>query len=365
MNIDDKMRLNMRKIAIFQSDLSMGGIQKSIINVLTNLDYSKYEVDLYLFGKTNDFGVSLPDKVNVIYMEAFPRFTKVFPFELMKKLYGKRFSSIDKEYDVAADFNSYWMECSVGAVCVNAKKRVMWIHNDVAIKLKEDKKYRALWRAFKGKFKYFDKYAPVSAGLIPGFSKESGVENTGENFIVAPNFIDTDEIKKKMEEKIDFSPDPETVNFVTVGTLWHQKGYDIMLDVFAKAVEKADHPMHLYIIGDGQDRDALIAQRDSLSLADKVTFLGRKTNPFPYEAACDAFVSTSRYEGQPLVIQEAAAVGLPIVIAKNLEIYTEGYKGHEDMAKAFCETGKATPQFNDLRDYNGKVLDRVDALFGK
>lgn len=355
----------MRKIAIFQSDLSMGGIQKSIINVLTNLDYTKYEVDLYLFGKTNDFGMALPENVNVIYMDAFPRFTKVFPFELMKKLYGKRFSSIEKEYDVAADFNSYWLECSVGAVCIPAKRRVMWIHNDVAVKLKEDKKYKMLWEAFKGKFKYFDLFAPVSAGLVPGFSKESGVADTGENFIAAPNFIDTDEIRMKIEEKTDFSPDPDTVNFITVGRLCHQKGYDLMLDIFADAVKRADHPMHLYFVGDGPDKEALLAQKTRLGLDEYVTFLGQKPNPFPYEARCDAFVSTSRYEGQPLVIQEAAAVGLPIIIAKNLEIYTEGYKGHEDVAGALCAAGKAVPQFNDLKDYNRKVMDRVDALFGE
>lgn len=355
----------MRKIAIFQSDFSMGGIQRSLLNVLNNIDYSKYEIDLYLFGKANDFGKTLPENVNVIYMKPFPKFAKVMPFELNKKLFGKRFSSVKKEYDVAADFNSYWMECSVGAVCVPAKRRVMWIHNDVKIKLSEDKKYRILWEAFKGKFRYFDKFAPVSAGLIPGFSKESGVEDNGDNFTVAPNFIDTDEIKKKLSEKTDFTPSPDEVNFVTVGRLCHQKGYDLLLDIFADALKRTDHPIHLYFIGDGPDKDALKAQKDRLGLSEYVTFLGQKPNPFPYEALCDAFVSTSRYEGQPLVIQEAAAVGLPIIIAKNLEIYTEGYKGSEDVAEALCKAEKSTPQFNDLKEYNQKVTDRIDILFGE
>ena len=40
-----------KNIAIFQTDLGIGGIQKSIINLLNNLDYKKYNVDLYLLSK--------------------------------------------------------------------------------------------------------------------------------------------------------------------------------------------------------------------------------------------------------------------------------------------------------------------------
>ena len=38
----------MKRIAIFQSDLGVGGIQKSIVNLLRNLDYEQVQVDLYL-----------------------------------------------------------------------------------------------------------------------------------------------------------------------------------------------------------------------------------------------------------------------------------------------------------------------------
>ena len=40
-----------RKIAIFQTDLLMGGIQRSLINLLNSINYSNYDVDLYLFNK--------------------------------------------------------------------------------------------------------------------------------------------------------------------------------------------------------------------------------------------------------------------------------------------------------------------------
>ena len=41
----------MKKVAIFQKDLNIGGIERSLINMLSKVDFSKYEIDLYLFEK--------------------------------------------------------------------------------------------------------------------------------------------------------------------------------------------------------------------------------------------------------------------------------------------------------------------------
>ena len=46
---------------------------------------------------------------------------------------------------------------------------------------------------------------------------------------------------------------------------------------------------------------------------DAVTFAGYLPNPFPAIASADCFVLSSDYEGQPMVIMEAAILGLPIV----------------------------------------------------
>ena len=38
----------MKRIAFFQDNLDVGGIQKSIVNLLMNFDYTDCQVDLYL-----------------------------------------------------------------------------------------------------------------------------------------------------------------------------------------------------------------------------------------------------------------------------------------------------------------------------
>ena len=73
----------MKKIAIFQTDLTVGGIQKSLINLLNNIDYRKYKIDLYLTDKTNYYN-NLNKSVNVIYLNKLPYFTRFINFNLLK-----------------------------------------------------------------------------------------------------------------------------------------------------------------------------------------------------------------------------------------------------------------------------------------
>ena len=352
----------MKRIAFFQNDLGVGGIQKSIVNLLRNLDYSRFQADLYLSEKTEFWTDDFPKELNIRYLKPIPRIYSFLPFELARKRVRYDFPE-GVVYDLAVDFNSYQCSCAVGALTVPAKKRVMWIHNDVRIKLQNEWKYRVLWNAFRGKFQYYDGFVPVSKALEEPFRAMSGVED--KPFTVIQNYIDVGEIHRKMAEDCpDLELDGDCLNFVALGRLCHQKGYDLMLDVFAEA-SKRRSDLRLYIIGDGPDRPALEEQRERLGLRDKVHFLGNQPNPFRYMARMDAFLSTSRYEGQPLNIMEAKAVGLPLYCSKNLEKYTEGLQGIEDLTSALTAARKTERHPDDLAAYNGEILARIEKLAEK
>ena len=352
----------MKRIAFFQSDLGVGGIQKSIVNLLRNLDYSRFQVDLYLSERTEFWTNDFPEALNIRYLKPIPRWYSFVPFAFAKKHIHYDFPA-GVQYDLAVDFNSYQCSCAVGALTVPAKRRVMWIHNDVRIKLQNEWKYRVLWHFFKGKFRYYDGFVPVSKALEEPFRAMSGVED--KTFTVVQNYIDVGEIHRKMAETPpNFELDEACVNFVALGRLCHQKGYDIMLDTFA-AAQKLRPELRLYIIGDGPDRPALEEQRERLGLTEKVHFLGNQPNPYQYMARMDAFLSTSRYEGQPLNIMEAMAVGLPLYCAKNLEKYTEGLQGIEDLAPAMAAAQKTEKHPDDLAAYNGEILNRIAKLAGE
>ena len=56
----------MKKIAVFQNDMGVGGIQKSLMNLLRNIDYDRLEVDLYLSQKNNFWKTDFPEKTQYL-----------------------------------------------------------------------------------------------------------------------------------------------------------------------------------------------------------------------------------------------------------------------------------------------------------
>ena len=351
----------MKYIAVFQEDLGVGGIQKSLANLLKNIRNPDICVHLFLMSAKNFWGAELPSKVKVFYLKKMPSFYKFLPFETAHHLFRFDFSYTEvDEYDLAIDFNSYQMSCALAAATIPAKKRIMWIHNNVAIKYREEWKYRVLWNAFKGKFRYFDAFIPCSEALIQPFKDLSGISE--KSFTVIQNYIDANEIQKKAQEGTpDLVIDSKKVNFVALGKLCHQKGYDIMLETF-KTVLSNRKDVCLYIIGDGPERKALEAQCARNGIANNVTFLGNKENPYAYMQKMDAFVSTSRYEGQPLNIMEARVIGLPLYCSKNLEAYSKGLSGYSDLSLAIIKAEKKAKQPDNLAQYNQEILQKFYAL---
>ena len=108
--------------------------------------------------------------------------------------------------------------------------------------------------------------------------------------------------------------DPAAKVAVAVGRLSYEKGYDLLLDAWAKAV--AGRPeWTLRVYGDGPERERLEQQADKLGVAGSVRFLG-PTNEVPrVMAEASVLVGASRAEGFPMTLLEAMACALPCVAA--------------------------------------------------
>lgn len=352
-----KGKLTLETIAIFQTDLCVGGIQKSLINFLNNIDVDKFKIDVYLFNKEVFYDFTPRKNIKIIFLKSLPYSNKLIYFSILNK-FVRRYA-IKKNYDYAIDFNSYSNECALSVIQCNAKKKIMWIHNDISVKKREEIKYRVLFHFFKPKLKKYDMFAAVSSGIIEPFKKEAGIYDKA--IYTIPNFIDAEEIIKKSEEKIDFSVDSNVYNLVSMGRLCHQKGFDLLLNIFADVLEKRKN-IHLYIIGDGPDRENLEKQANNLGIKDKISFLGNKKNPFPYLKLMDGFVLSSRYEGQGMVFWEAKALGLPIYMPKRLEKYNDGLTGYEDLEKALVEAKKTIKTIDDLNEYSSNINEQLEKL---
>lgn len=348
----------MKKIAIFQNDLSMGGIQKSLINLLNKIDYDKYEVDLYLFYKNDFLSDKLPSKLNIIYLKPMNYFCRFVFFSLLRKI---KHYKIEKEYDLAIDYNSYDQACALACLNTNSKEHIMWVHNDVIRERKNDIKYRILRFFFKSKYKRYDKFVCVSNGLIEPFKKLNKIKH--DNFEVIPNLVISDEIINKSKEKVDISIDENKYNLVSVGRFVIQKGFDILINDMKVITEKRKD-IHLYIIGDGKQKKKLEKLVKNNNLESYITFLGSQKNPFKYETLMDGFVLESRYEGQGIVILEAKILGLDLIIPDRLKNYIDDVPFTDDVCSTIISLKKKKEKKIDrLESYNKNIIEKIDNLF--
>lgn len=97
-----------------------------------------------------------------------------------------------------------------------------------------------------------------------------------------------------------------------VGRLVRQKGFDLLIDAFARAAP-AIPDWRLVIWGEGPERPALEAQCARLGLGGRVSLPGITRQPGEWIAQSDLFILSSRFEGWGIVVGEAMAAGLPVI----------------------------------------------------
>ncbi len=347
----------MRRIAIFQRDLGVGGIQRALLNLLCHIDFTKYHIDLYLCDRDGFFESSFPQEVSIHYSSRLPYWCRFVPFGILRRLFPR--PKITEHYDVAIDFGGDHNETALDCLRCPADKHILFFHTNIGAKYRHDYKYRILFAFSKRKFSYFDEFVAVSEGIVSPFRQVTGIKD--KPIYVIPNYIDVPEILEKSRQKVDFQVNDHNCNFVAVGRMCHPKGFDLLLEDFSKAVKQRDD-LHLYFIGDGPDRSQLEQLVSEYHLESQVTMLGSRSNPYPYMDQMDALVLTSRFEGQAIVVQESCVLGLPVIAPKRLEAVNPMIHGVDDVVSALTSFQKQPKSPNLLEDYNACVLQKLDEL---
>ena len=161
------------------------------------------------------------------------------------------------------------------------------------------------------------------------------------------------------------------LNILQVSRLVEQKGIDRLIKVHAKLINEG-YKHHIFIIGDGPLRDQLERQIKEYDVEKTFTLLGSKNNPYEYMKNADAVCLFSKFEGYPMVIEEAKILRKPIlttntssrevlanypgynVIVKNDE------EGIENAIKSLNKDRiKLNEENNNYSYANKKVIDKI------
>ncbi|RLV61408.1 glycosyltransferase [Parashewanella curva] len=131
------------------------------------------------------------------------------------------------------------------------------------------------------------------------------------------NGINTDlfhyckESRSSLRNELRISQDDQML--LAVGRLTEAKDYPNMLRAIKLLIEK-NNKLKLFIAGQGELSDSLNTLVEELNLTENVTFLGVRHDINCLMSAADCFVLSSEWEGLPLVIGEAMACELPVVV---------------------------------------------------
>ena len=137
------------------------------------------------------------------------------------------------------------------------------------------------------------------------------VSISAEKITVLPNPVDVEAILEAGSNSAG-SDRTSGPHLLSVGRLAHVKGLDLLLD--SLALVKSKYPAaSLSIVGSGTEETPLKAQCRRLGLESSVHFHGEVSDPARCFAGATLFVLSSRHEGLPNALLEAAAAGLPIV----------------------------------------------------
>lgn len=333
----------MIKVLFLIHDLGQGGAEKVLVNLVNNMDQSKFDITVMaLFGG----GVNEQFlKENIHYQVAFP---KAFPgnshiMKLLSPTYLHKFLIKDK-YDIEVSYLE-GPAARIVSGCPNMDtKLVSWIHVEQHSKEIAAKAFRSFKESEQCYYR-FDNTICVSESVKKGFLS---IYPRISNIDVLYNTNETAHILAQKEEAVeeDFVED-NSIKLCGVGKIVPIKGFDKLARIHKRLIDDGLN-VHTYILGIGSEKDRIRKYLSDEGIEDTFTFLGYQTNPYKYVSKCDIFICSSIAEGFSTAATEALIVGTPVV--------TTPVAGMEEMLGSNNEYGIITEMNEDSLYRNIKEL---------
>ncbi|MEJ8591348.1 glycosyltransferase [Riemerella anatipestifer] len=358
-----------KKLLIRIGSLRHGGAEKVLVTFLKNLPPDKYEVDLLLNLYSGKYLSEVPSWVNILYLNKGEMITtnrlQDIPQKAFRVIYQgilKKFPKLlyhfilkGKKYDVELAAIHGFRDEVLNSPLKQSKK-IIWIHNDL-----RKTEFHNYTDAEIRKFFGYDKIMVISEHIQKDFDGLAQNETEKNKIIRIYNPLDTQEILNKSElGKLSHTNLP---TFVSVGTVFPQKGFDRLLKVHKKLLDEG-LPHRVQILGDGYDFDNIQKLKTELGIDSTAEMLGFTDNPYPYFKNADFYILSSRYEGYPTVLFEAITLRKNIIatdVSGVREMLLDGDLGlvvdnseegiYQGMKKALTNPQYFQPYQEKLKDY--------------
>ena len=323
--------------------LITGGIEKAQLNLLNNIDYKKYNVTVILEEKTGELLDKINNNVKVIELKVSDNNNVIIRkiINTYRKLIFKIFNY--HNYDFSCCYTTYSYSSNKIAK-IASQNNSFYVHSDYSNVYKDEKDFRNFFDSRR-----VNEYKNII--FVSNESKKSFIKyypELEEKTLVLNNFIDIEEIKEKSKEKIEKSKNKKVL-FVFVGRL---DDTSKKLKRAIKLVEKLD--IELWIIGDGPDRGRYEEYAKELKVSDRITFFGKKSNPYPYIKEADYIILTSDYEGFPVIYQEAMVLRKRIITTINT---SDDQINMKEYAYIISKDEKMINEVKDIISKNNKTKE--------
>ena len=371
----------MRKPRIFITIhyLELGGAEASLIGLLQAIDYSRYDVDLFVHAHHGELMQMIPQEVNLL-----PEIKKYSVIEepiitslkqgyldvalcrligkIKSKLYYKTHPEVaddddyylshyttwllpkinpDVEYDLAISFLT---PHKIVLDKVRAKKKVAWIHTDYQTLRVAKELAEPVWAKY-------DKIVSISKDITRTFLNV--FPSLSDRIVEVENILSSKFIRKRAElYDVEGEMSSADLNLLSVGRYCHAKNYDNVPDIAKRIVDAGYGNLRWYIIGYGGDEPLIRQKIAEAGMGDHVIMLGKKENPYPYIKACDIYVQPSRYEGKSITVREAQILGKPVVITNYATAHSQVQDGVDGVIVPMDNEGCAKGIVQVLDDKN-------------
>ena len=290
--------------------MNVGGIETMLMELYRNIDRSKFQFDFVVHSKGENFYEKeiylLGGKIyRVPFISKHPIEHCFRFYKLLKEHPEYRIIHIHTTYSIMY----------VDAKIAKSLERIVIIHSHNS---GASKKRTFVHELLKRPFSSLADYRLACSGIAAEWMyplEHLSTVTIWKNAICLDGFSFNEAVRKSMREKYGAE---NNLIIGTVGRLSYQKNQNLLLRIFRQVANQHPNAM-LWIVGDGEDRSSLEQQVKDLQLSDKVRFFGSRSNVADFLMAFDVFVLTSRWEGWGIVLMEAQATGLPVIVPLHID----------------------------------------------